>query len=38
MDIADRSENMKIELNFNITSNLVTALNESSEYVHRPLS
>ena len=33
MDIADRSENMKIELNFNITSNLVAALSESSEYV-----
>src|SRR5208282_6029102 len=33
MDIADRYENMKIELNFNNTSNLVAALNESSEYV-----
>ena len=31
MDIADRSESIKIGLNFNITSNLVSALNESSE-------
>jgi len=32
MDIAERSENIKIGLNFNITSTLVAALNESSEY------
>lgn len=31
MDIADRSETIKIELNFNITSTLVSALNECSE-------
>jgi AP-2 complex subunit beta-1 len=35
MDIADRSESIGIELNFNITNNLVAALNECSEYVHR---
>jgi hypothetical protein len=31
MDIADRSDSINIGLNFNITSNLVSALNESSE-------
>jgi hypothetical protein len=31
MDIADRSDNIKIGLNLAITSNLVAALNESSE-------
>lgn len=34
MDIADRSESIGIELNFNITNNLVAALNECSEYCH----
>lgn len=34
MDIADRSETIGIELNFNITNNLVAALNECSEYFH----
>ena len=33
MDIADRSESIGIELNFNITNNLVAALNECSEYL-----
>ena len=33
MDIADRSEHIGIELNFNITNNLVAALNECSEYL-----
>jgi len=32
MDIAERSDSIKIGLNFSIANNLVAALNESSEY------
>ena|SRR5579859_2955140 len=35
MDIAERSDTIKIGLNFSIASNLVSALNESSEYTPR---
>jgi AP-2 complex subunit beta-1 len=33
MDIAERSDTIEIGLSFNIANNLVSALNESSEYI-----